>query len=195
MNAATFGSDVAPGGIISIFGSGFGSSSTVTVNGEPAKIFGSMAFQINAQIPADIAPGTATVNISSPNGTTSAQITVRAVAPEIFLISPAQAAITNQDNSLNTPTNPAFRGAAIVIYATGFGAVKPQNGLNVATTPMTVVVGGTELVTAFAGLTPGAIGLYQANVILPQNLPPGLTLPLFLKQGGATSNIAMVAVQ
>jgi len=120
---------------------------------------------------------------------------VRAVAPEIFLISPAQAAITNQDNTLNTPTNPAFRGSAIVIYATGFGAVKQQNGLNVATTPMTVVVGGAELATAFAGLTPGSIGLYQANVILPQNLPPGLTLPLFLKQGGATSNIAMVAVQ
>jgi len=39
------------------------------------------------------------------------------------------------------------------------------------------------------------VGLYQANVILPSALPPGLALPLFLKQGFAVSNAVTVAVQ
>jgi uncharacterized protein (TIGR03437 family) len=37
--------------------------------------------------------------------------------------------------------------------------------------------------------------LYQANVMVPANLPPGLTLPLYLKQGGAVSNTVSVAIQ
>jgi uncharacterized protein (TIGR03437 family) len=117
------------------------------------------------------------------------------VAPEIFAISSTQAAITNQDNTLNTSSNPASRGSTIVIYGTGFGAVGSSGGLSPAKMPLSVVIGGTSLTPSFAGLTPGAVGLYQANVAVPSTLPPGLALPLYLKQGAATSSGVTVAVE
>lgn len=215
VNAASFTPQIAPGGLVSIFGTGFApgaATPAVQVNGETATILASFPFQINVQVPADIPPGSATISVSV-SGTntqqtntqqtsaqqTSAQqtVSVSAVAPAIFSIGANQAAITNQDNTLNTPSNPALRGNVIVIYATGFGAVTTSGpaGLKVAQTAMTAVLGATETPTAFAGLTPGFVGLYQANVVIPASLPPGLALPLYLKQGSAVSNTVNVAIQ
>jgi uncharacterized protein (TIGR03437 family) len=204
INAASFTAPIAPGGLISIFGTGFspaGSTPVVQVNGETATVLAALPFQINAQIPADIAPGSATVSVNLGNRlgavTPNAQqtVSVSPAAPAIFSIGANQAAITNQDNTLNTPSNPALRANVIVIYATGFGAVTPSGAVNIAQTPVTAVIGTTETPTAFAGLTPGFIGLYQANVVVPASLPPGLALPLNLKQSGAVSNTVSVAVQ
>jgi uncharacterized protein (TIGR03437 family) len=194
VNAASLTSDIAPGGIASIFGAGLGGS-TVTVNGESAAILAALSFQINAQIPFDIPSGTATFAVSSAHGDQAAQAPISPVAPEIFIVSAGQAAITNQDNTLNTSSNPASRGSAIVIYGTGFGAVGSSDGLSPAKVPLAVIVGGTQVTASFAGLTPGAIGLYQANVTVPLSLPPGLALPLYLKQGAAMSSPVTVAVQ
>jgi uncharacterized protein (TIGR03437 family) len=194
VNAASLTPDIAPGGIVSIFGAGLAGSS-VTVNGEPAAILAALAFQINAQIPADIPVGTAAVAVASGNGSAAASAAISAVAPEIFTLSSIQAAVVNQDNTLNTPSNPASRGAFIVIYGTGFGAVGAAGGLSPVKTPLSVVVGGTSITPAFAGLTPGSVGLYQVNVALPSTIPPGLALPLYLKQGNTTSAAVTVAVQ
>jgi uncharacterized protein (TIGR03437 family) len=194
VNAASLTPDIAPGGIVSVFGAGLGASS-VTVNGESAGILAALPFQINAQMPFDIPSGTATVAVTSSAGGATAEVTVSSVAPEIFTIAPNQAAITNQDNSLNTTSNPASRGSSIVIYGTGFGAVGSSNGLSPVKTSLSVVIAGSQLTPAFAGLTPGAIGLYQANVPLPSTLAPGLSLPLYLKQGAAASSAVTVAIQ
>ncbi len=194
VNAASLGQDIAPGGIVSIFGSGL-ENSTVTMNGEQAPVLATLPFQINAQVPFDIPSGTATFSVSSLNGSASAQGTISPVAPEIFVLSGGQAAITNQDGTLNTTSNPAARGSYIVIYGTGFGAVGSSGGLSPVKAPMAVFVGGTSLTPAFAGLTPGAIGLCQVNALVPSTLPPGLSLPLYLKQEGAMSAAVSVAVE
>jgi hypothetical protein len=122
VNAASLTTDLAPGGIASIFGAGLAGSS-VTVNGEAAHILAALPFQVNAQIPVDIPAGAATVTVTSASGSATAQAAISSVAPEIFTISATQAAITNQDNTLNTASNPAARGTFIIIYGTGFGAV------------------------------------------------------------------------
>ncbi len=57
------------------------------------------------------------------------------------------------------------------------------------------MIGGIEIPAAFAGLTPGVAGLYQANIMVPAALPPGLSLPLYLKQASAISNTVSVAIQ
>jgi uncharacterized protein (TIGR03437 family) len=194
VNAASLTADIAPGGIVSIFGAGL-AQSTVTVNGEPAGILATFPFQINAQIPFDIPSGTAAFAISSGTGNATAQASISVVAPEIFTLSSTQAAITNQDNSLNTRSNPASRGQTIVIYGTGFGAVGSSSGLSPVKTALSVFLSGTQLIPSFAGLTPGALGLYQVNVVVPPALPPGLSLPLYLKQGAASSLPVTVAVQ
>jgi uncharacterized protein (TIGR03437 family) len=86
-----------------------------------------------------------------------------------------------------------------VIYGAGLGAVVPSDNASdspgVVSTPVSVVINGIELVPAFAGLSPGTAGVYQVKVQLPESLPPGLTLPLYLSQGGVTSNTVTVAIQ
>jgi uncharacterized protein (TIGR03437 family) len=194
VNAASLTAGLAPGGIASIFGAGL-ASSAVTVNGETASVLAALPFQVNAQIPFDIPAGMATVTVTSSAGSASAQVAISAVAPAIFSISATQAAITNQDNTLNTSSNPAMRGSTIVIYGTGLGAVGSANGLSPVKTSASVFIGGIQVAPAFAGLTPGAVGLYQVNVVVPSTLPPGLALPIYIKQSGVSSNVVAVAVE
>jgi uncharacterized protein (TIGR03437 family) len=199
VNAATFTAGIAPGGIMAIFGNGLaraGSATSVDMDGTAVRLLYTSAFQINAEVPAGMAPGVHTLHIQSAFGGAQQAVTVAAVAPEIFLVgNPAVGALVNQDNSLNGPTNPLPRGKALVIYCTGLGAVTGSGQLSVATTPVTVVVNGAELPAAFAGLTPGYIGLYQVNVIIPAATPPGIGLALTLKQGGQLSNSVGLALQ
>jgi uncharacterized protein (TIGR03437 family) len=198
VNAASFTPAIAPGEFISIFGTGLiqaGSNTNVQINGQNAPVVAASAFQVNAQIPSGVSAGTATLAVMAGGNTAQQTITLNAVAPAIFSTSVGQAAITNQDNTLNMPSNPASRSKVIVIYATGLGAVTTAGGLSRANATVSVVIGGIEIPAAFAGLTPGFVGLYQVNVVLPVTLPPGLGLPLYLKQAGAVSNALSVAVQ
>jgi uncharacterized protein (TIGR03437 family) len=199
VNAATFTSGIAPGGIFSIFGTGLagaGSVTTVDFDGTAATVLFATPFQINAVVPPGTAPGTHTLHVVSAFGSAQQTVTISPVAPAIFLIgSPQVGAVENQDGTLNGSSNPLPRGQVLVIYATGLGAVASQGQLSVATTPVTVTLNGQPLPTAFAGLAPGTIGEYQVNVTIPANTPPGLAVPLALQQGGQLSNTVLVAVQ
>ncbi len=191
LNAASFTPQIAPGGLISIFGAGL-SGGTVQINGQTARVLAATTFQINALIPSAAAPGQAQLTVSSNYGTAQQSLTIAPVAPAIFSISAAQAAITNADNSLNTPSNPVKRGSVIVIYCTGLGATASSGA---ASTPVTVTIAGATYNAAYAGVSPGTPGLYQVNVQIPAAMPPGLALPLFLSQGSVTSNTVTVAVE
>jgi len=184
---------------MAIFGAGLagpGASTAVDFDGESASVLSASPFQVNAIVPPDLAPGTHTLRITSAYGTAQQTVTVSTVAPAIFLVgSPAVGAVTNQDNSLNSPSNPLVRGQTLVVYATGLGAVVKQGQLSVTAVPVTVVLSGQELPVAFAGLTPGIPGLYQVNVAIPTATPPGLGISLTLKQGGQMSNIVSVTLQ
>ena len=153
-------------------------------------------FQINAQVASGVVPGAATLTVSSALGTAQQSITVSPNAPAIFLVSGVQPAVTNQDNSLNTSTNPALRGNWIVIYATGLGIVSGTGALQQVTTPVSVMIGGAAITPAYSGISPGSPnGVYQVNVQLPSAMPPGLALPIYLQQGAAVSNTVMLAVE
>jgi len=191
VNAASYTTAIAPGGLISIFGAGL-AGATVQIDGQAAKVVAATPFQVNAQVPPGVSAGTAQLTVTSANGSAQQPVAISSVAPAIFSISATQAAITNLDNSLNAPSNPAMRGSYLIIYATGFGAVSAAGA---ATTPLSVVIGGLEIPAAYAGASSGGAGLNQANVLLPAAMPPGLTLPLYLKQGGVVSNTVTVAIQ
>lgn len=202
VNAATFTAGIAPGGLIAIFGSGLaalagGAGTSVDFDGTPATVIAATPFQVNAQVPPSIAPGPHTLNLHSPFGSGSQTVTVAQVAPAIFLLSDGvTGAVENQDGTLNGPGNPLSRGGVLVVYATGLGSVTAgQNGLSTVNTPVTVVVNGIELPVAYAGLTPGFIGLYQVNVALPAATPPGSGVSLTLKQGGQLSNSVNIWLQ
>jgi len=136
------------------------------------------------------------IRVQSAYGSAQQSVMVSAVAPGIFLLgNPPIGAITNTNYSLIGPTNPLPRGQSLVIYATGLGAVTQSGPYSVTSTPVTVVLNGTELVTSFAGLAPNYIGLYQVNVLVPASTPPGLGIPLMLKVGGQVSNAVPVSIQ
>ena len=198
VSAASFSPEIAPGGLVSIFGIGLaraGAKTTVDIGGSAAAVLSASAFQINAAVPLELKPGSYTMTVQSPFGSGEAQIDVRNAAPAIFQLASLQGAVVNQDGTINGANNPAPRGQAIVIYCTGLGAVVADGNLRRAVLPVTVKVGATVITPFFAGLTPNFVGLYQVNAILPSAMPPGLTLPLSLNEGGTQSLPVTVSVQ
>lgn len=199
VNAASFTSGLAPGGIMAIFGtglSGAGAATAVDVDGTAASVLFASAFQVNAQIPPGTAPGMHTVRVKSAYGAAQQQAAVAVAAPAIFVLDgAAEGAVLNQDNSLNTPRTPLPRGQVLQVYATGLGATVKQGPYWVASTAVTAVVNGTELPVSFAGSAPGFVGLYQVNIPVPAATPPGSGISLTLKQGGQISNMVEIALQ
>jgi uncharacterized protein (TIGR03437 family) len=156
-------------------------------------------FQINAEVPPDLPPGTYSVRVQSPYGASEQMVEIRATAPTIYLVSGdlalSRGVISNQDGTVNAPLTPGKRGQAVTIYCTGLGAVAPQGDGFAAQAPVTVVLNKVEIEPAFAGLVPGEIGLYQVKLTIPVATPPGIDLPVLLRQAGGDSNTAFVAVQ
>jgi uncharacterized protein (TIGR03437 family) len=73
------------------------------------------------------------------------------------------------------------------------GAVTPtltlQNGTpsspyEYAVGPVTVTIGGIPATILFAGLTPGYVGLYQVNVMMPSGVTPGSQVPVTVSVAG-----------
>jgi uncharacterized protein (TIGR03437 family) len=198
LNAASFTAAIAPGGLVSVFGAGFGrdpKSVAVDFGGTPAAVVAALPFQLNVQVPAGLAPGPATVHVSAGAGDAREDTTVSANAPALFVLAGGQGAVLNRDNSVNGPSNPARRGDYIVAFGTGFGTVASDGSLMRTQTPVTATLGGVNAPVLFSGLAPGFVGLYQINVSLPASMPPGLTLPFSVQQGNIASNTVQVAVQ
>jgi uncharacterized protein (TIGR03437 family) len=112
--------------------------------------------------------------------------------------------IVRASNSLlATDSNPVHHNDVLAIYLTGMGAVTPTvaDGLPgpsfpLATTlaPPTITLGGVNLPVIYSGLAPGQVGVNQINVTVPNNVPPGLALPLVISQGGATNTSTLRVV-
>jgi uncharacterized protein (TIGR03437 family) len=183
-NAASLAAgSIAPGEIITVFGTGFATASTqLLFDGKPATLFYTSATQINALAPVSLAANsTATVSIVV-NGAAIAgsAVPVVAAAPGIFTISGAtgQAAATNQDGSLNSASHPAARGSVVSLYATGEGPGKSAATLTIA---------GYNAPLLYAGPAPGFDGLMQLNAQIPCGfLPPGIQ-SVVLSIGGVSS--------
>ena len=171
VNGATFTSDLAPGELAAIFGTGLARSGTATVevDDQPATVIAATPFQVNIQLPLDLAAGGHTLRITSANGVSEQPIELQQNAPAVFRLDPSlvganKGATLNQDGKLNLPSNPARRGSVITVFGTGFGTVKATGNLFTVTAPVTVILSGQEVPVAFAGLTPGFVGLYQNSV-------------------------------
>lgn len=125
-------------------------------------------------------------------------VPVAAAAPGIFSADTSgqgPGAILNQDNSLNSPSNPAASGSIVVLYATGEGQTAP-GGVDgqMAGQPfpapklaVTVAVNGRNADVLYAGAAPFEVaGLLQINIRLPLGLAAG-NIPITFSVGGAAS--------
>jgi uncharacterized protein (TIGR03437 family) len=155
-------------------------STRVTVNGEPAPLFYVNSGQIDAQMPWDI-PGGAVASVVVTNGnvaSNAAAVYVPATGtPGLSYYSTNRAVVVNADGSVNSPTNPAKVGDEVIAYFTGGGPVQAAgplvtgepapSGLSPVTGDSTITLGQANATVDYIGLTPGGIGLYQANFIVP----------------------------
>ncbi len=107
------------------------------------------------------------------------------------------------DSSAVTTAKPAVAGETVVLYGTGFGpvdkpvasgAASPLNPPANTKTPVTAKIGGVTATVGFAGLVPGAVGLYQVNVVVPSGVPSG-SAALVLSMGSANSLSVNLPVQ
>lgn len=201
LNAASFLPRLAPGAIVSLFGNGLPLTASgvdgVELDGVSLPVFFSNGFQLNTALPVNAASGTAQLSIRSAYGRTTIPVELSGLSPGLFVLDANNsAAALNQDNTVNSISNPGSRGQVVVLFATGLGAVRVgANQLSVTENPVQVVLNGTALTPQFAGLTPGFVGLYQVNVLIPQGMAPGLGLPVVVRVGGIDSNSAIISIR
>jgi uncharacterized protein (TIGR03437 family) len=182
---------VAPGQIVSIFGVGIGPLATypapaqVLFDQAPAGLLYTSTGQINAVVPFGVAGNSMTnVQVLYGGQSTAWTIPVAAASPAIFTLDSSgqgAAAVLNQDNSVNSPTNPAARGSVIQIFGTGVDPLK-------ASAPVSVTIGGVSAVVEYAGPAPGTSGeLYQVNALVPIGVAPGAAVPIVSSVGSFQS--------
>jgi uncharacterized protein (TIGR03437 family) len=218
VNGATFAAGpVAPGSIVSIFGSYLSlikeqapslplttdlAGSTVYVDGLPAPEFYVSPTQINIQVPPQVQPGSERIQIVLPgHPSDGASIDVASSAPGIFMYGGNHAAAQNADYSLNGPKNAARPGTALIIYMTGQGALdrqipagaaSPANPLAHPLLPVTATIGSQPVDVLFAGMAPGLVGVCQVNLRVP-NVPAG-QYPVAITVGSVESNAPLVSI-
>ena len=197
-NTATFTAGLAPGGMFSVLGAGLmgpGVDTVVTINGVTASIVSATPFQIIAEVPPSLDPGTYTLRIQSAFGAVEQTVEIVAHAPAIFILPDGKAAVVNPDGKTNSATTPLSRGQTWVVYCTGLGTVTQRGNQSLVVDPVTAVLADTEIPVSFAGLTAGFVALYQVSVPVPSVTPPGIDLPLTLRQAGVSSNTVPVSIQ
>jgi adhesin/invasin len=88
-----------------------------------------------------------------------------------------------------------FLWTAPVTPAVRTGEPAPVSPLSRATNAVTVTSSGRPAQVQFAGLTPGFVGLYQVNAVVPAGVTPSEVLPVVLTVAGQPSPPVTIAVQ
>ena len=185
----------------------------VTLAGRALPLIFTSDGQINASIPFDIPPN-ATHQLLVRRGTAYS-------LPEPLVVASAQPAVFTKNQSgkgegiivavkpdgrqfVIGPADRASAGDTLVIYCAGLGAVRvpvqpgqpsPSSPLADTTNTVTVSIDGKPAVILFAGLTPGYVGLYQVNAVIPGGVSTGAAIPVTITVAGQTSPPVTIAVE
>jgi uncharacterized protein (TIGR03437 family) len=161
VNAVSYaGGAIAPGEIISIFGSGFAppglavnpatnnriantlGHTRVMIGGRFVPILSATPSQVNAIVPSSITPGESVEVFVQFDTAASAPVRVP-VIPSAFGLATVDAsgsgpgAILNQDGNVNSGAQPAARGSVVSLFGVGLGSSLPDlvDGMLVISTP------------------------------------------------------------
>jgi len=222
VNAASYaGGSVAPGEIVVIFGSGLGpntlvglqldsrgnvstslSGTQVLFDGIAAPLIYAQAGAVSAVAPYEVSGKSSTQVQVIYQGQTSNVVAmpVTSVVPGIFTDDASghgQAAVVNEDGTVNSASNPAVAGSIVFFYATGEGQTAP-GGVDgqldgspapaPVAQPVTVTVGGISAPVRYAGGVPGLVaGVLQVNAQVPAGISTGNSVPIVLSIAGKSS--------
>ena len=208
VNAASLVSNtsLAPGSIVTIFGTHLANDVAVTTNptnppisllgdnvsvgGAQARLFFVSPSQINAALSPATPLGPQTLTVTSPAGTFSASVLIDNSAPpgifSLFGTGTHDGAILNAVTfalgafSVTTGNGPTF----LAIFATG---------LNLSTKPV-VTIGGVPVTVQFFGPAPCCMGMEQINVLLPESLAGAGRVEVAVQSGDQTSNVVEIVL-
>ena len=168
--------------------------------------------QINTFVSAGITPNTSHQILVQRGVTLSVPISVDVGPSEPAIFGyplpgdpPSQGAIVNAVTyAVAHPATPVGAGDILAIFCTGLGAVDqtipdgtgaPSSPpANTRATPV-VTVGGQPARVVFSGLSPGFVGLYQIDAVVPSGVTPGNQVPVAISILGQTSPPATIAVK
>jgi uncharacterized protein (TIGR03437 family) len=215
---------VAPGSIAAAYGSFNGAdafavagstplpttlgNARVFVNNVAAPLFFVSPLQINFQVPlaspVGIGPLSVRVTVNGADVATGSLNTLQ-TAPGIFTLDAAAVAkpgaVVNSNGTVNGPTNPATRGDFVLIFGTGQGPVDiaitdgtPPSGLATATSSTRVLFGAVDGNVLFSGLAPGFVGLWQMNVVIPEQPFVKGAVPVVAIVNGISSGAVTILV-
>jgi uncharacterized protein (TIGR03437 family) len=243
VNAATFQTSVpvGQGALATLFGAGLASDkATVSATTWPKALLNrQLVFnddiaaplyyldqgQANFQVPSNAPLGSDRVAVRVADTgelVAGGSVLVAASSPGMFTANQngsGQAAVVNQDGTINGASNPAPVGSTILIYGTGQGQVSPAvsdgtaapgppglaNTVAVPTSDgktclnsqpsMCVSFGAAFGDVKYSGLAPAYIGLWQINVVVPQGTAAGSAVPVRVIINGTPSNTVSVSVR
>ena len=175
----------------------------VTVGGTPAPLMLVSPSQINFQVPrgtpANVLQEIQVAQVSTGQILASWLFQIDPEAPGLFTVDGSgsgQIAAVNADGSLNNGGNPAKAGSVVTMYATGQGFIRgmPADGqaaqglIETSQTPQVFINSGyvSPGSVLYSGLAPGFAGLWQINVRIPSDVPPGAVI-VFISYGGVNS--------
>ena len=194
----------------------------VLVGGVAVPLYFVSPGQINFQIPYTVTSDTTVQVVSAGQNGNIRSLSVNGAMPRLlffvsFIAGNYGVIVNSADGSLTLPTgtavpgfatHPAKPGDTIVVYGIGFGATTPVavEGQAATSSPLQRIDGTTATFgggfggnpvtvnSSFTGLTPTAVGLYQANVIIPATTPLGPAVPLTLKVNNVLTNNVTLAI-
>jgi uncharacterized protein (TIGR03437 family) len=217
LNAASMIDVVAPGSLAVVDGTDLASDtaqpveipwpttlagSTVLINGVPAPLYWASPGRLAFQIPFEIAPGEATLEVKRGDAVATVSFTVLEAGPGIIVGDGNRAWADNEDGSRNGPDKPALTGTIVLVRFTGLGATDnpvvtgaaaPQEPLARPVLPSKVQIGGLDCEVIYLGMTPLEVGTAQANCRVP-DLADG-DYEVVITVGNYASKPALISVR
>ena len=189
------------------------SGTRVLLGGQPLPLQFVSAGQINAIVPYGATMNQTQQLLIESSGVYSfpETVSVAATSPAVFTQTGSgkgagAIVVTKADGTqfVASAVSPATAGDVLSIYCSGLGAVNPAlaEGAVAPSSPLsrtgnavTVTIGGQSTEVLFAGLAPGAAGLYQVNVLVPSGIAPDANVPVVVTSAGAISGPVTIAIQ
>ena len=212
---------LSPGMIVEVYGSGLATTTgdtgtlplpqsfqgtSLIVGPYQAPLYYVSSGQVNVQFAAELTPNQQYPVIAILNGALSVPVLTDISLVQLGIAAQPDGHVIAQhgsDSSYVDATHPAKPGEVLVIYLSGMGPTDPSvksgdpapssEPLARVTKTASATLDGQPATVQFAGLTPGFVGLYQVNFVVPSNAGTG-DLTLVVSQNGVSSNSTRLPV-